>query len=235
MKSPGSSSGGSSNHVSGHAAASGVTAQTRAGEAARAEVLRLQESLRLAVSALQAIGDRARYLSRYSARVRVLELEVIPTGSYLSDRADLLLGELKPGSVLVAAADAIVMTGWAREPVHELQWCRAGSSRVGPRDHVARRTRRRKENGRSRTIRERRSARSAALMWAARRTAVGARPGSDRDRPVILFPGGKVLQAGATAAKAGAEPPTTRTRRGRRNGWPCRSGRYGSSRVNGPA
>jgi hypothetical protein len=94
MNSPGSSFGTSSSNVSGPAAASKVTAQTRAGEAARTEVLRLQESLRLAVSALQAIGDRARYLSRYSARVRVLELEVIPAGSYLSDRAGLLLGEL---------------------------------------------------------------------------------------------------------------------------------------------
>src|SRR4051794_7932078 len=123
MNSPGSSSGGSSNNVSGHAAVSGVTAQTRAGEAARAEVLRLQESLRLAVSALQAIGDRARYLSRYSARVRVLELEVIPAGSYLSDRAGLLLGELDvrqvPGRWAAGMAPALdemrVMLEWAIE------------------------------------------------------------------------------------------------------------------------
>jgi hypothetical protein len=123
MNRPGSSSGTSSNNVSGPAAVWGVTAQTRAGEAARAEVLRLQESLRLAVSALQAIGDRARYLSRYSARVRVLELEVIPAGSYLSDRAGLLLGELDVRQVpgrwaagMTAPLDEMrVMLEWAIE------------------------------------------------------------------------------------------------------------------------
>ena len=60
-----------------------LAAQARAAEQAGAEVLRLQESLQFAVPALSAIGDSARRLSRYSARVRVLELEVLPAGPYL--------------------------------------------------------------------------------------------------------------------------------------------------------
>jgi hypothetical protein len=71
-----------------------VTAQARATDEAGAEVLRLQESLQLAVTALTAIGDSARRLSRYSARVRVLELEVLPAGPYLGHCVELLHREL---------------------------------------------------------------------------------------------------------------------------------------------
>ena len=73
--------GGSSGRVPGRAGS--AAAQARAADQARAEVLRLQESLQFAVLALSAIGDSARRLSRYSARVRVLELEVLPAGPYL--------------------------------------------------------------------------------------------------------------------------------------------------------
>ena len=57
----------------GRAGAWAASVQARGAQQAAVEAVRLQESLQLAVSALSAIGDRARRLSRYSARVRVLE------------------------------------------------------------------------------------------------------------------------------------------------------------------
>jgi hypothetical protein len=86
--------GGSSGRVSGRSVASGVTARARAVEQASAEVLRLEEGVQFAVPALSAIGDSARRLSRYSARVRVLELEVLPAGPYLGHCVRLLHDEL---------------------------------------------------------------------------------------------------------------------------------------------
>ena len=61
-----------------------VTAQARAAEQASAEVRRLNENTQLALSAMSAIWETARRLSRYSARVRVLELEVLPAAHYLA-------------------------------------------------------------------------------------------------------------------------------------------------------
>ena len=71
-----------------------LAAQARAVEQAGAEVLRLQESLQLVVPALSAIGDSARRLSRFSARVRVLELEVLPAGPYLGHCVELLRADI---------------------------------------------------------------------------------------------------------------------------------------------
>jgi hypothetical protein len=75
--------GSGSSGASGHGTAGAVSARTGAAEQAAAEVARLQDSVQFAVSALVAIGDSARVQSRYSARVRVLELEVLPAGPYL--------------------------------------------------------------------------------------------------------------------------------------------------------
>jgi hypothetical protein len=71
-----------------------AAAQARAAGEAAAEVVRLKDSVQLAVSALSAIGDSARRLSRYSARVRVLELEVLPAGPYLGVCVQALHDEL---------------------------------------------------------------------------------------------------------------------------------------------
>src|SRR4051794_27398394 len=86
--------GGSSRRVFRRAVPRLVTAQAQAADQVRAEILRLEESLQFAVSALSAIGDSARRLSRYSARVRVLELEVLPAGPYLGHCVESLHREL---------------------------------------------------------------------------------------------------------------------------------------------
>src|SRR3954454_4941455 len=88
-----SDAGGTSRRLSRRAGPRVVTAQAQAADEARAEILRLEESLQFAVSALATIGDSARRLSRYSARVRVLELEVLPAGPYLGYCVQLLRGD----------------------------------------------------------------------------------------------------------------------------------------------
>lgn len=78
----------------GRAVAGVAAAQARAADQAAAEVVRLNRGLQPAVSALWAIGDSARSQSRYSARARVLELEVLPAGPYLGQCVDLLRDDL---------------------------------------------------------------------------------------------------------------------------------------------
>jgi hypothetical protein len=67
-----------------------VTARADVADQIVAEALRLSRGLQPALSALSSIGDSARRLSRYSARMRVLELEVLPAAFDLADRVRML-------------------------------------------------------------------------------------------------------------------------------------------------
>lgn len=76
--------------ASGQVGAGAVAGQVRVVREVVAESRRLVVGVRLAVSALSAIGDSARHQSRFSARARVLELEVLPAAHHLGASVEAL-------------------------------------------------------------------------------------------------------------------------------------------------